>query len=174
MATTSLKTNLRTLYLKYPQLENDYKMYRDAVIQQALKEQYKRNNKSGTLCKILDISSRFFPYIADKDELKVIQDRISDYFNYNKLSHPQYEKWHKKLPVLFKDAQKVNRNLQAVFNLDSDGIPDTISVKQAEPEDETYTIIVRKDATGDIIFNLDNISQSIAMTSLSMITKAMS
>lgn len=170
----SLTTNLRTLYLKYPQLENDYKMYRDAVIQQALKEQYQRNSKSGTLCKILDISSGYFPYISDRGELKVIQDRISDYFNYNKLSHPQYEKWHKKLPVLFKNAQKVNHNLQAVFNLDSSGVPDSVSVRPVDPVDETYTIVVSKDSTGDVVFNLNNISQSIAMTSLSMITKAIS
>ena len=54
--------------------------------------------------------------------------------------------------------------------MDDIAIPSAISVPQG---DETYTIIVKKDSTDSTIFALNNISQSITMTSLSMITKAM-
>lgn len=174
MAKSTLKTNLTKLYQKYNNLQSDFKLYRQAIIQQALQAQYKRNNESKTLCKILEISYKFFPYITDKEEMRVIQDRISDHFQNNKLKDPIYEKWYAKLPNLFRGANRTNRNLQAIFNLDSDGIPDSMSVQHVEPTDDTYTITVRKDSTGDIVFSLGNISQSITMTSLSEITKAMS
>lgn len=176
MATTSLKTNLRQLYIKYPQLENDLEMCRDAIIEQALKEQHGRNRKSKTLKNVMLIAGRYITYITDKKELKVIQDRISDHFNYHKKNGFKYEKWYKKLPVIFKDSNisTSNNNLQAVFNLDEKGLPNSMSVQPITPLDETYTITIKKDSSGEVVFNLNSISQTVTMTSLSMITKAIS
>lgn len=174
---TSLKTNLKELFQKYPQLPSDYKLYTQTVIQKALQAQYNRNRGSRTLNKILEIVPKFFPYLtSDKEAQKVIADRISDQFNRHKYTDPSYEKWYNKLPVLF-PSEKIKKSqnyLQAVFNLDDNGIPDSMSVREAEPAEDTYTIVVKKDFCGSIVFSLDNVSKSITMTSLSEITKAMS
>jgi len=174
---TSLKTNLKELFQKYPSLTSDYKMYTQTVIQKALLAQYERNRGSRNLTKVLEFVTVFFPYLtADKDGQKVVADRISDQFNRHKYTDPSYEKWYKKLPMLF-DAAKVKKTqnyLQAVFNLDDNGMPESMSVREKEDVEDTFTVIVKKDSCGTVVFALDNISKGIAMTSLSEITKAMS
>jgi len=173
MTTTKLaKVNLSTLYQLYPNLETDYNLYKQTIINKALEGQYRRNNDSKTLCKILEHSKPFFPYITDRHHLTCLQDRISDHFCRNK-AQPEYEKWHKKLPKIFQGYQmKTASKLQALFNLDDDGVPESISVQPVEEKNQTYTITVLKDSTGDVVFNFNNISQSITMASLSTITKA--
>jgi hypothetical protein len=173
MTTKSKKPNLTTMFARYPRLSSDYKLYKSTIIEKALEGQYARNSESKTLCKVLEISRDYFPYVTEKAELKCLQDRISDSFNNNK-SHPQYQKWHKKLPVLFAGYETVTPGkLQAVFNLDDNGMPSSMSVQSSEPTIDTYTIIIKKDSSGDMVFNMNNISQAITMTSLSNITKAL-
>ena len=151
-------------------------MYRHAIVEKALQNQYQRNRNSAQLRKVYEVCADYFPYIKDKEEIKVLQDRVSDYFNINKSIF--FDKWNKKLKFLFADVeQKTANKLTAVFNLDDYGIPDSFSVQpaeSAEPATETYTITVRKDSTGDVVFSMNNIDKSITMTSISEITKALS
>ena len=165
------KSNLTKVKQKYSKIRTLFnvgnrkkknKVY-DAIIERALQSQSQRNPTSKTLCKILDICKEVFPYITDHDDLKAIQDSISDYFNRLKYNSYQYESYYLLLPDLFENAKK--REVKSMTSA-SDVIPKT-SIE------ETYTIVIKKDSSNDVIFNLNNISYASIMNSIAAITQIM-
>jgi hypothetical protein len=163
-------TSLTNLFAKYPSLSNDYNLYYGAIVKEALQYLYERNPTSQTLTKVKEIAQKYFSYIPleEDNDWNGIQKNISRRFTKSK-NKPEYQKWITKLPALFEGCVSTAR-LTEFFDMEDIAIPSAVSVPQG---DETYTIIVKKDSTDSTIFALNNISQSITMTSLSMITKAM-
>lgn len=163
-------TSLTKLVAKYPSLSNDYNMYYGAIINEALKYLYERNTESKTLTKVKEIAQKYFTYIPieEDEDWNGIQKNISRRFTKNK-NKPEYQKWFTKLPALFEGCVSTSR-LTEFFDIDDIAVPTAVSMPHG---DETYTIVVKKDSNDSVIFALNNISQSVTMTSLSMLTKAM-